>query len=126
MFKKSRILATLLLSISLLTACSNASNSYVGEWYSVENLNEYLALKSDGHFEIHQDDNIVQGEYSIKDNQLLMDFGYISGYFTIDTFDNINVIFGHMDDEIYAYGKENAEKLHDKQIDKEDVMENHK
>ncbi|HEL0789824.1 TPA: hypothetical protein TU158_001751 [Streptococcus equi subsp. zooepidemicus] len=125
MFKTSRILAILLLPISLLAACSDASNSYVGEWYSVEKPNEYLALKSDGHFEIHQDDNITQGEYSIKDNQLLLDFGYISGYFTIDTFDNINVIFGNMDDEIFAYGKENAEKLHGKEIDKEDVIQNY-
>ncbi|GAB6701090.1 hypothetical protein BOVMAS03_09730 [Streptococcus uberis] len=124
MFKKLGILAVLFSSISLLSSCTDASNSYVGEWYSVENPEEYLALKSDGLFEIHQDDNITQGEYSIKDNQLLMDFGYLSGYFTIDTFDNINVIFGHMDDEIFAYGKENAKKLHDKQIDKKDVIKN--
>lgn len=94
MFKKSRILAFLLLPISLMAACSDASNSYVGEWYSVENPNEiHFNLHDDNTVEIFDKNDYYKGKFTIEENRLCISISSMQGgcgYFEIQ--EDITVI----------------------------------
>ncbi|HEL1344676.1 TPA: hypothetical protein TVS23_001715 [Streptococcus equi subsp. zooepidemicus] len=114
MFKKLGILAVLFSSISLLSSCSDASNSYVGEWYSVENPEEiHFTLRTDNTIEIFDKNDYYKGEWSIDNKQLCISISSVQGGCgTIKTIEDIEVI--DMGEGNYmAHDLENIEKLHD-------------
>lgn len=109
-----------LLLVWSVSGCSKDADSVTGEWYSLDNPDaSYFSLKSDGTVEVFDKDDYAKGEYTIEENRLCMDFGAMqSGCGTIVTYEGIKVVdVGN----IFAYGKENAVKLHEEGITEEDI-----